>query len=90
MTEEEFMALSASEAADLLNGLLAEGKSKDEALAAAGASASMIQKKQVFFVKDKFMARGWGGYTSTQRTGNEGGELGLGGSFKDIKPKDQL
>ena len=29
----------------------------------------------------------WGGYTSTKRTGNEGaGELGLGGSFKDIKP----
>ena len=39
-------------------------------------------KAQIFFVKDKFIARAWGGYTSTKRTGNEAGDSahGVGGS----------
>lgn len=88
MAGEDFLALGAADGAEKLNALLAEGKSKDEAMAAVEVSASQLQKAQIFFVKDKFMARGWGGYTSTKRTGNEGNsELGLGGSFKDIKPQ---
>jgi len=39
-------------------------------------------KAQIFWVKDKFIARAWGGYTSTKRTGNEAGDSieGVGGS----------
>ena len=87
MTRDEFFALDAAEAAEKLNAFLAEGKSQDEALAEVGVSKADLMKAQIFFVKDKYIARVWGGYTSTKRTGNEGAsELGLGGSFKDIKP----
>ena len=87
MTRDEFFALDAAEAAEKLNAFLAEGKSQDEALAEVGVSKADLMKAQIFFVKDKYIARAWGGYTSTKATGNEGaGELGLGGSFKDIKP----
>ena len=74
-------------AADKLNALMAEGKSQDEAAAEFELTKPDLLKLNVFFVKDKYIARAWGGYTSTKATGNEGaGELGLGGSFKDIKP----
>ena len=87
MTRDEFLELDAPQAAEKLNALLAEGKSQEEAMAACGVEKSDLMKAQIFFVKDKYIARAWGGYTSTKRTGNEGaGELGLGGSFKDIKP----
>ena len=41
-----------------------------------------LMKAQIFFVKDKYIARAWGGYTSTKRTGNELGDSaeGVGGS----------
>lgn len=82
MTEEEFLALDAPEAAEKLNALLAEGKSQDEALAECGITKPVLMKAQIFFVKDKFIARAWGGYTSTKRTGNEAGdaENGVGNS----------
>ena len=80
MTRDEFLALDAPEAAEILNGLVAGGKTKDEALAEEG--ITHLMKAQIFWVKDKFIARAWGGYTSTKRTGNEAGdsETGVGGS----------
>jgi len=82
MTRDEFLALDAPEAADVLNGLIAGGKTKDEALAEEGITQADLMKAQIFWVKDKFIARAWGGYTSTKRTGNEAGddEKGVGGS----------
>lgn len=74
MTPEEFLALDAPEAAEILNKLVAEGKSKDEAMAEEGVSQADLMKAQIFWVKDKFIARAWGGYTSTKRTGNEAGD----------------
>ena len=82
MTRDEFLALDAPEAAEVLNKLVAEGKSKDEALAEEGITQADLMKAQIFWVKDKFIARAWGGYTSTKRAGNEAGddEKGVGGS----------
>ena len=78
MTRDEFFALDAAEAAEKLNAFLAEGKSQDEALAEVGVSKADLMKAQIFFVKDKFIARAWGGYTSTKRTGNEAGDTANG------------
>ena len=78
MNRDEFFALDAAEAAEKLNAVLAEGKSKDEALAEFGIAQADLMKAQIFFVKDKFIARAWGGYTSTKRTGNEAGDTGIG------------
>ena len=82
MTKEEFLAMPANEAADKLNELIAAGKSQDDALAEMGVTKADLMKAQIFWVKDKFIARAWGGYTSTKRTGNEAGdsETGVGGS----------
>lgn len=82
MTEDEFLALDANEGAEKLNALLAEGKTQDEAMAEFGLTKAHLMKAQIFFVKDKFIARAWGGYTSTKRTGNEAhdDEIGVGGS----------
>ncbi|WP_165061859.1 MULTISPECIES: hypothetical protein [unclassified Adlercreutzia] len=78
MTKEEFLAMPANEAADKLNELIAGGKSKDEALAECGVAAPDLMKAQIFWVKDKYIARAWGGYTSTKRTGNEANDTGIG------------
>lgn len=82
MTHDEFMALDAPEAAKMLNDEVASGMSKDEAMAAVGVDQATLMKAQIFWVKDKFIARAWGGYTSTKRTGNEAGDSieGVGGS----------
>ncbi|MEF9876929.1 MAG: hypothetical protein RSB04_11165 [Gordonibacter sp.] len=82
MTRDEFLELDAPAAAEKLNALLAEGKSQDEAMAECGVAKADLMKIQVFFVKDKYIARAWGGYTSTKRTGNEAGDadIGIGGS----------
>lgn len=74
MTHDEFMALDAPEAAKMLNDEVASGMSKDEAMAAVGVDQATLMKAQIFWVKDKFIARAWGGYTSTKRTGNEAGD----------------
>ena len=63
MTRDEFLELDAPEAAEKLNALLAEGKSQEEAMAACGVEKSDLMKAQIFFVKDKYIARAWGGYT---------------------------
>lgn len=78
MTKEEFLAMPANEAADKLNEFIAAGKSKDEAMAECGVAQADLMKAQIFWVKDKFIARAWGGYTSTKRTGNEAGDTGIG------------
>ena len=78
MTRDEFFELDAPEAAEKLNALLAEGKSKAEVLDEIGIAQADLMKAQIFFVKDKFIARAWGGYTSTKRTGNEAGDTGIG------------
>lgn len=78
MNRDEFFAMPANEAADILSAMAAEGKAKDEILAECGISAADLTKAQIFFVKGKFLARGWAGYTSTKRTGNEAGDDGIG------------
>lgn len=83
MTEDEFLALDALEGAAKLNDLLAEGKSQDEALAEFGLTKAHLMKAQIFFVKDKYIARAWGGYTSTKRTGNEAGDTNNGVGSSD-------
>lgn len=74
MTRDEFFELDAAAAAAELNAGLEAGKSKDEVLADHGIAQADLMKAQIFFVKDKFIARAWGGYTSTKRTGNEAGD----------------
>ncbi len=82
MTRDEFLELDAPEAADVLNAGLAEGKTQEEVLAENGLTEADLMKAQIFFVKDKYIARAWGGYTSTKRTGNEANDTaqGVGGS----------
>ncbi len=82
MTKDEFLAIDAREGAEKLNELLAQGKTQDEALAEFGLAKADLMKAQIFFVKDKYIARAWGGYTSTKRTGNEAGDSdnGVGNS----------
>ena len=83
MTRDEFLALDAPEAAEALNKLIADGKSKDEAMAEEGVTQADLMKAQIFWVKDKFIARAWGGYTSTKRTGNEMGDSETGAGRSD-------
>ncbi len=71
MTRDEFMQLDAKEASEKLNALLADGKSQDDAMLEFGLAKADLLKLNVFFVKDKFIPRVWGGYTSTKATGNE-------------------
>ena len=82
MTRDEIMDLEAKEIAALLNAEVEKGADKAGALEALGLTQADIMKAQVFYVKCKFMARAWAGYTSTKRTGNEAGDSanGVGGS----------
>ena len=82
MTRDEIMDLEAKEIAALLNAEIEKGADKAGALEALGLAQADIMKAQVFYVKGKFMARAWAGYTSTKRTGNEAGDSanGVGGS----------
>ncbi len=78
MTKDEFLELDAVEQAEKLNAELEAGKDKKAAMDEFGITQADIMKSQVFFVKDKFIARAWGGYTSTKRTGNEAGDSAEG------------
>lgn len=71
MTKDEFFAMDAAQAAAKLNELLDEGKTPDEAMAECGITKADLAKAQIFLVKGKYIARAWGGYTSTKSTGNE-------------------
>lgn len=85
MDREELLNLENTEIAQKLNDLLAAGKSKAEAEAELGLTAADLMKVNVFFVKDKYLARAWSGYTSTKRSGNEFKEAEGGGWRNDAK-----
>ena len=78
MNKEELLALDNSEIAAKLNELVAAGKSKDEACAELELTQADLTKQNIFWVKDKFLARAWSGYTSTKRSGNEYAQEGDG------------
>ena len=82
MTVDEIMEMEGKDIAELLNAEVAKGADKNGALEALGLTQANITKAQVFWVKDKFIARAWAGYTSTKRSGNELGDSaqGVGGS----------
>ena len=85
MDREELLALDNSEIAKMLNDLIADGKSKDEACAELELTAADLTKQNIFWVKDKFLARAWSGYTSTKRSGNEYAQEGDGWRGDDVK-----
>lgn len=85
MDREELLALDNSEIAKLLNEAIEGGKSKDEALAEYELDAAELMKQNIFWVKDKFLARAWSGYTSTKRSGNEYAQEGDGWRGDDVK-----
>ncbi|MBR0405959.1 MAG: hypothetical protein IJI68_12305 [Eggerthellaceae bacterium] len=85
MDREELLALDNSEIAKMLNDLIADGKSKDEACAELELTAADLTKQNIFWVKDKFLARAWSGYTSTKRSGNEYAQAGDGWRGEDVK-----
>ena len=85
MDREELLALDNSEIAKLLNEAIEGGKSKDEALAEYQLDAAELMKQNIFWVKDKFLARAWSGYTSTKRSGNEYAQEGDGWRGDDVK-----
>ena len=85
MDKEELLKLDNNEIADMLNKLVEEGKSKDEACAELELTQADLTKQNIFWVKDKFLARAWSGYTSTKRSGNEFKEAEDGGWRNDAK-----
>ena len=85
MDREELLALDNSEIAKMLNDLIAGGKGKDEALAELELTQADLTKQNIFWVKDKFLARAWSGYTSTKRSGNEYAQAGDGWRGDDVK-----
>ena len=85
MDREELLALDNSEIAKLLNEAIAGGKSKDDALAEYELTQADLTKQNIFWVKDKYLARAWSGYTSTKRSGNEYAQEGDGWRGDDVK-----
>ena len=85
MNKEELLALDNSEIAKMLNDAIAGGKSKDDALAELELTQADLTKQNIFWVKDKFLARAWSGYTSTKRSGNEYAQEGDGWRGDDVK-----
>ena len=85
MNKEELLALDNSEIAAKLNELVEAGKSKDDACAELELTAADLTKQNIFWVKDKFLARAWSGYTSTKRSGNEYAQEGDGWRGDDVK-----
>ena len=85
MDREELLKLDNSEIAKMLNDAIAGGKSKDDALAEFELTQADLTKQNIFWVKDKFLARAWSGYTSTKRSGNEYAQEGDGWRGDDVK-----
>ncbi|WP_139652530.1 hypothetical protein [Raoultibacter phocaeensis] len=71
MNHTEFMALESAEAAKLLNERIAAGKTPEEAEAEFELTQADKLFLNIFWVKGKYLARVWGGYTSVKPTGNE-------------------
>lgn len=78
MDREELLKLDNSEIANILNEAIAGGKSKADVEAEYGLTAADLTKENIFWVKDKYLARAWSGYTSTKRSGNEYAQEGDG------------
>lgn len=57
MDHDEMTKLENTEIANMLNDLLAQGKTKDEAEAELGLTAPDLTKQNVFFMDDKYLAR---------------------------------
>jgi hypothetical protein len=85
MTKEELLALDNSEITAKLNEAIEAGKSREEAEAEYGLTKADLMKENVFFVKGKYLARAWSGYTSTKRSGNEYAQEGDGWRGDDVK-----
>ena len=85
MDKEELLKLENSEIAKLLNEALEAGKSREEAEAEYELTKADLTKQNIFFVKGKYLARAWSGYTSTKRSGNEFAEAEGGGWRNDAK-----
>lgn len=83
MNRDEFFELDAAAAAAELNQGIEAGKSQEEVLEEHGITKADLMKAQIFFVKGKYIARAWGGYTSTKRTGNEAGDTAQGVGASD-------
>ena len=79
MDREELLKLDNSEIAAKMNEMIAGGKTKADVEAELGLTAADLMKENIFWVKDKYMARAWSGYTSTKRSGNEYAEAEGGG-----------
>lgn len=58
-SREKFLSLDAPKMAETLNKLIAEGKSANEAMSDNGVTQADLMKAQVFWVKDRFIARAW-------------------------------
>lgn len=82
MNREEFLALDPAEMAKIMNEAIEAGKTREEVEGEYALTRADLAKENLFFVKGKYMARAWSGYTSTKRTGNEAGDskIGVGGS----------
>ena len=74
--QEEFLNLEMQEQLDFLNGLLAEGKDKNEAAAAAGCDLRLLMANGLIFVKDKFMGKAFRGYGTAKSSANEDKHIG--------------
>lgn len=68
------MELEPAEAAKTLNELIAAGKTPEEAEAEFELTKADKLFLNIFWVKDKYLARVWGGYTSVKPSGNEKGD----------------
>ena len=85
MDREELLALDNSEIAAKMNEMIAGGKTKAEVEADLGLTAADLMKENIFWVKDKYLARAWSGYTSSKRSGNEYAQEGDGWRGDDVK-----
>lgn len=85
MNKEELLALDNTEIAAKMNEMLESGKSASEVETELGLTKADLMKENIFFVKDKYLARAWSGYTSTKRSGNEYAQEGDGWRGDDVK-----
>jgi len=79
MNREEFLALEDNKAmAKVLNDEIEAGKEAQAVLDEIGLSKKDLTEQALYLVRGKFLARAWGGYTTTKRTGNEAGDTANG------------
>ncbi|MEE8723114.1 MAG: hypothetical protein SOI38_09100 [Eggerthellaceae bacterium] len=72
MNRDEFLALEDNKAmAKYLNDQIDAGKTPEEVQEELGLTKKDLTEQALYLVRGKFLARAWGGYTTTKRTGNE-------------------